>query len=153
MKNSSSVLYILFGALDVYANENTYHKLFLLYRQRVIENDFAVICVDSKNLSTDELIVHIISVLSPLKPTKLELNRFLKRFSYQKLNSSETLDYISLSLECEITEDEFHLGGNRTLFFFGYKSEIKVIYENAIKYRIVSSLKNNQIVLNKNIYN
>ncbi|WP_265456995.1 hypothetical protein [Enterococcus sp. HY326] len=111
MKKEASALYILFDALETVARDKIYKNFFWLYRHRYIEDDFAVIGISQDNLTQKNYSQLIQVSVSSLKPTKNELNRFLKKFYFQKI--SDSTGFLSLNLNAQMIEEELELNGNR----------------------------------------
>ena len=116
MKKEDSVLYILLGR-DVSSLDQIYFDLFQLYRDRILEDNFAVITVGNLHSDAKDFNQRILRAIAEKQPTEREERRFLKKIHRfdQNLDSGE--HFIQFSLFVQLLEEDYSLSGNRMFIF------------------------------------
>lgn len=112
MKKEDSILYILLGS-DVSSLDQIYLDLFQLYRDRILEDNFAVIAVGNLHPDAEDFNQRILRTIAEKQPTEREERRFLKKIHRfdQNLDSGE--HFIQFSLFVQLLEENYSLSGNR----------------------------------------
>lgn len=116
MKKEDSILYILLGS-DVSSLDQIYLDLFQLYRDRILEDNFAVIAVGNLHPDAEDFNQRILRTIAEKQPTEREKRRFLKKIHRfdQNLDSGE--HFIQFSLFVQLLEEDYSLNGNRMFIF------------------------------------
>lgn len=112
MKKEDSILYILLSS-DVSSLDQIYLDLFQLYRDRILEDNFAVITIENLHPDAEDFNQRILRTIAEKQPTEREEHRFLKKIHRfdQNLDSGE--HFIQFSLFVQFLEEDYSLSGNR----------------------------------------
>ncbi|MHC5374394.1 hypothetical protein ACYSNU_11410 [Enterococcus sp. LJL120] len=145
MKKEASALYILFDALETVARDKIYKNFFWLYRHRYIEDDFAVIGISQDTLTQKDYFQLIQMSVSSLKPTKNELNRFSKKFYFQKI--SDSTGFLSLNLNAQMIEEELELNGNRIFLLPESHVNYSTTIQTLVQFEALSKVGFNRFVV------
>lgn len=109
-KQASSI--ILFGLND-YLIDSVYEDLFLLYRSRVLDDEFLIIVVGFDLNGEQAFRDRVIQSITAHSPSQMEQYRFLNRIIFIKYNMDSVQEIIQLSLSIQLAEEEFESYGNR----------------------------------------
>lgn len=109
-KQASSI--ILFGLND-YLIDSVYEDLFLLYRSRVLDDEFLIIVVGFDLNGEQAFRDRVIQSITAHSPSQMEQYRFLNRIMFIKYNMDSVQEIIQLSLSIQLAEEEFESYGNR----------------------------------------
>lgn len=138
----------MFGALSQQGTKIN-QNFFILYRNRDIEDEFAIIGVGQEDLTKKEYEKKIISSIQYLNPTENEKRRFLKKFYYQKITANSLNGYLTLNLNAQIIENELDLNGDRIYLMANHSKESFKIIQQIKKYGALSENGFNRFVVKR----
>lgn len=146
MKLDDSVLYILYGCKDS-SMEEIYSNLFKLYRDRTLENNFAIIDIDSRSQNKEKLKQRISRSIERHRPTEIEQLRFLEKVHWFNHTLDSTRQFIRLNLLIQILEEELSLSGNRIIVLDKEIDIHSLLLDTLKRFELFSSEKLNRIIV------